>query len=280
MKKRPKGLGELLQGLLIGSSMSVPGISGGTVAVAAGCYEKILNAAGHPAKKEHRNYLFRLALGGLVGFFTAARFIQVCFRILPLTMTMVFAGAVAGGIFPDLAKATRQKIKANDALFFLLGGICVIAAGKLPPLEQTSPLLYFPLGLLLAAGLILPGISTSHLLVVFGLYDDVTGIQSGSDLIRLLPLLLGISAGIILESRPLAAAMKRYPNPCACLTLGFACGSFYPLIAPCVGNPGLLHRTAFQAVNGIILCVAAFVLAEQLRKKENLKEMQTFSETS
>lgn len=249
---------DIFFGFLIGGTMSVPGVSGGTTAIALGCYAPILSATAKIGEKRNLLYLFRIFLGGIAGFFLVAGILKQGFRILPLTMTMLFCGAAAAGIFLLGKEALREGFSLNGILFFLLGLGTVVAVERLPRAEQTeSPLLMFLWGIVLAAGIILPGISTSHLLLVFGLYDTVTGISGIQDLLSLFPLALGAGLGIILLTKPLAAAMENYPGYCRFALLGFAVGSMKALIMPCIGDPQIGYLPWFQIINGIILAGAA-----------------------
>ena len=262
-----------LQGLLIGGSMSVPGVSGGTVAMAAGCYETVLSAAAHPKEKGNLRYLLSVGLGGALGFFTAAQALNLCMRYLPLTVTLVFLGAAAGGIAPQLRGLFSRSARLRDGLYFTFGVLCVLAVQRLPDGTSVSPLLYFPLGAALAAGVILPGISTSHLLLTFGLYDDVTGIRDWNDLLRLLPLFLGVLAGLALLTRPLEKLWKRHPRAARYTVCGFAVGSFAPLFTVCAAHPRLGYLPAFQIGTGIILCAGAYFGMRRLQKTEKATEM-------
>lgn len=260
---------EILFGFLIGGTMSVPGVSGGTTALALGCYEPILSAAADLRKKQNLLYLFRILLGGIAGFFLIAGILKQCFRILPLTMTMLFCGAAGAGIFLLGKDTVKKGFSLNSFLFFLLGLGTVFAIERLPQgYHASSPLFMLLWGVFLAAGIILPGISTSHLLLIFGLYDKVTGISGMEDVVTLLPLVLGTGFGILLLTKPLAKAMKNYPIYCQSALLGFAAGSMKALITPCLGDPQISYLPLFQIVNGTILAGAAIWGILQINRTE------------
>lgn len=261
---------ELFLGFVIGGTMSVPGVSGGTTAIALGCYEKILTSAANIRKKENFYYLLKILLGGLLGFFIVAGFLNEAFRILPLTMTMLFCGAAGTGIFLLGKEAFAEKISINEILFFLLGFGLVIAVERLPKgNNDTSPLFMILWGIFLAAGIILPGISTSHLLLVFGLYDDVTQLSEWRHLVSLFPLAVGVGIGMLLLTKPLAKALEQYPRYCRFSLLGFAVGSLKALIEPCIGDPQIGYLPWFQVINGVILSAGAIWGILKLNRVEN-----------
>ncbi len=262
-------------GFFMGATMSVPGVSGGTMAVALGCYEKILSATANLRKKENFFYLLTVGIGGIAGFLLMAGILNVAFQILPLTMTMLFCGAVGTGIYLLGKEAIKEGFSVNGILFFLLGLGCVLAVENLPQGGfAVSPLLSVLWGIFLAAGIILPGISTSHLLVIFGLYDDITHISSLSDAVVLLPLVLGAVAGIFLLTKPLSKALEKYPAYCKFALTGFATGSLKALISPLFGNPQTDYLLWFQVMNGIILAAgAAWGILRLTKKEEKMKKL-------
>lgn len=270
-----KGWKDVLFGFLIGGTMSVPGVSGGTTAIALGCYESILSATATLRERNNLYYLLRIFLGGVAGFFLMAGLVKESFRILPLTMTMLFCASAGTGLFLLGKEAVRGGITLNGVLFFLLGVGTVLAVDKLPPAEETtSPLLMMLWGIFLAAGIILPGISTSHLLLVFGLYDTVTDLFKPTEFISLIPLGLGAILGIVLLTKPLAAAMKGYPSHCKFALLGFSVGSMKALIEPCIEAPQLSYLPWFQVINGVILSLAAgWAILRMNSPKKKMKKM-------
>ncbi len=272
MKKNFK---DLFLGFLIGGTMSVPGVSGGTTAIALGCYGDILTAAAKIRERKNFFYLLKILLGGILGFFLVAGILNEAFRILPLTMTMLFCGAAGAGIFLLGKEAVKQGISLNGILFFLLGFGAVVAVERIPQGNgNTSPLLMILWGILLAAGIILPGISTSHLLLVFGLYDDITNLSGWKNILSLLPLAIGVGIGMILLTKPLAVALEKYPSYCRFALLGFAVGSLKALIEPCIGDPQLTYLPWFQILNGLILAGGAVWGILKLNGKEKkMKKM-------
>lgn len=269
-----KAFYEVFTGFLIGGTMSVPGVSGGTTAIALGCYEKILGAASDPWKKKNFFYLLKIFLGGLLGFFSIAGFINAAFQILPLTMTMLFCGAVGVGIFLLGKETVTKEFSFHSILFFLLGMGIVLAVERLPQGERgASPLLLFFFGFVLAAGVILPGISTSHLLLVFGLYDNVTQFSKPSELLPLLPLAMGCVLGILFLTKPLAFALNRFPYPCRWVLLGFSVGSMKALISPCIGNEQISYLIWFQILNGLILALGAGWGILKLNRQNMVKKL-------
>ncbi len=258
-------------GFLLGSTMSIPGVSGGTMAMAIGYYKPIMKAAANLRKKRCFFFLLRILAGGLGGFLLGAGTLNYTLELLPITVTLLFSGAVLAGIYVLGRETLKKGVSLNGILFFLLGVLLVLTVDQLPKGQIcTSPLLSVLWGFFLATGLILPGISTSHLLTVFGLYGTVTDI-SYSNLLRLIPLAMGVFLGIILLTKPLANAMDRFERECNWILLGFSAGSLKSLIAPCLTSPQISYIPWFQTINGVILGVGAAFLILKIQKTEAKK---------
>ena len=102
---------ELLRGLLIGVAGIVPGVSGGTLAVSMGVYDKIIGAVSrlflHPA--ESVRILFPYAVGMMAGIGGLAVVIEVLFARFPFATSMAFLGLILGGIPALLKKACFRR---------------------------------------------------------------------------------------------------------------------------------------------------------------------------
>ncbi len=260
-------------GFLIGATMSVPGVSGGTMALCLGCYGPLLSAAAHWKTKESLFYLLRFGIGGGIGFLLAARVLNQAFLTVPLMMTMLFCAAAGTGI-ALLGLEIWKKVSLNSVLFFLIGFGTVFAVEKIPKTTGTeSVFLSVVWGIALAAGIILPGISTSHLLLVFGIYDDIATVSYWKDLLPLLPLATGVILGAVLLTKPLAAAWNKYHTLCGSLILGFAVGSLKALIEPCFAPSGLGPVLWLQIPVGVLLsfCCAWGIL--RLNRTEKMNKM-------
>ena len=258
---------------LIGATMSVPGVSGGTTALCLGCYGKILTATANLKRKGSFGYLLRLGIGGISGFFLAAKLLNFAFQQVPLMMTLIFCAAAGTGLILP-AKDSIKKFSLNGIICFLLGLISVLAVEKLPQgMGNESILLSALWGIFLAAGIILPGVSTSHLLLVFGLYDDVASLSRFQDLLPLIPLGVGAVVGIVLLTKPLALAWEKNPDLCRSLILGFATGSLKALWEPCLQNSN--SRTFLWGQICLGLAISAFAVwgILKLNRVEEMKKM-------
>jgi len=216
--------------------MLVPGLSGGTTAILLGVYDKAVCAAAGLVKNFGRSALALAPLfSGIVKFAVEKAYFFAMF---------FFCGAVAGGVPALIRKAGRQN-PFYTAFWVLAGFAFCLPLGFLPAgalVFSGTPGLFFA-GLLLAAALILPGISVSYMLLVFGLYEDTLAALSGVDLTFLLSLGLGLGMGTVLLAGFLKKAMEKRRAAVYPLTAGFVLGALLEVF------PGL------PPLNYLPLCV-------------------------
>ena len=189
----PKIGAQLVRGFLMGAADVVPGVSGGTIALIVGIYEKLIEqvragarALGSLAKGDVRafwsrlvglDYLFLipLAVGILLAVGGLASVLETQLEENPEEMAGLFFGLVSGSVLIgwDLIKRRTSThfaiaIVVAIAVFFLLG----FQSG---PIADPSPGVFVGAGALAICAMILPGISGSFILLMIGMYAAVIG---------------------------------------------------------------------------------------------------------
>ena len=241
--------------------MAVPGISGGSAAMVIGVYDDLLRAVSRCFSEPRRNIplLLRFALGGILGLFLMAGAISWLLTTpAEVPVRFLFLGAVAGGIPAIFRKAGVQRLNASGLVLILSGAAAVLLLASLPeglftPGERgfADMALQFTGGVLLAAALVLPGISASHFLYMLGIYDAVMEKLSTLDLIPLLPLAAGTVLGIFLTARLIETLFQRHQAGTFLVILGFMLASLRELI-PRGAEP-------WQILTGIPCILVGFV---------------------
>lgn len=190
---------DLLKGITLGISAAVPGLSGGTVAVAEGCYDGLIQSAGSLRQKFKESFLFLLPylLGLGLGALAAFAGIKKGYALAPFTLTGLFAGMVAGSLPVALSELKKGENGKQKLLYALCFSFCfLIAAGlgivtALCKIDLASFLqervwwmyLFVPLaGFVAAFCFVIPGISGSMSLMVMGMYYPIlfTFLPAGS----------------------------------------------------------------------------------------------------
>ena len=251
----------ILCGFITGSVMAVPGISGGSAAMVIGVYDDLLRAVSRCFSEPRRNIplLLRFALGGILGLFLMAGAISWLLTTpAEVPVRFLFLGAVAGGIPAIFRKAGVRRLNASGLVLILSGAAAVLLLASFPeglftPGERgfADMALQFTGGMLLAAALVLPGISASHFLYMLGIYDAVMEKLSTLDLIPLLPLAAGTVLGIFLTARLIETLFQRHQAGTFLVILGFMLASLRELI-PRGAEP-------WQILTGIPCILVGFV---------------------
>jgi putative membrane protein len=260
----------MLKGFIIGSSMSVPGVSGGTMAILLGIYDKLIGAISNFFKDLKGNIIFlmKFCIGAGVGICSLAFVISWLLEKFSFPVSFFFLGAVIGGI-PALYKKTKESpLRVSSGAYFLLGLIVVISIGFLPVgnfnITSGSGLSYFLMllltGVIIALALVLPGISTSHMLLVLGMYDSMLLAITKFDVVYIGILGVATLIGIFLITKPLEFVMNKFPHQTYCMIIGFVLGStseiFKDKIIPAIpNNAGLTWW-----IPSILLAISTFAL--------------------
>lgn len=244
----------------MGLANLVPGISGGTMILAVGLYDRFIGAVADVTRLRfsRSNVLFL----GLVGVAMGAAIIGLSGVAVSLVsekrwiMYSLFVGLTLGGV-PELWKLCRP--------FSLSVGVAILAGiGLLVALEdwfsgvnlpETMPVLTI-VGAAAASSMILPGISGSTVLLILGMYELVWGSLSfaalredpGASLRVLGPVIVGAALGIAVLCNVLKVLLARFPAPSHAALLGLLIGSVYvlwPFQQPV--NPDIANRHVRKA---------------------------------
>ncbi len=232
------------KGLWIGGSLSVPGVSGGSMAMILGIYDKLifsLNSLFKPNKDKKINklesflFLLEAGLGGIIGLLTLYKLISFLMIEFGVQMSFFFVGTVAGGI-PLIFKAAHVvKARFSDFVWIILGMAAVIGLMFLPKDSFSGENVFMQVlgGAIAAAALVLPGISVSQMLLTMGLYETIYGAASSFDiqaLLSLIPFGIGLVLGVALTSGGMEILMKKWNRQTYLAVLGFVIGSVGGLI--------------------------------------------------
>ena len=112
----------ILKGAVIGVANIIPGVSGGTMAVSMGIYDKIIHAATHLLSefKKSMKVLIPIVIGAALGIVALARIIEVMFEKIPFQTNLLFIGLIVGGLPAITRKVKGKSIRLGHILAFLL----------------------------------------------------------------------------------------------------------------------------------------------------------------
>ncbi len=224
----------------MGAANVIPGVSGGTVALITGIYERLINAIkscdftaarlilrGQFQQAWHHvdgTWLFSLMAGVLASIFSLARLFEYLLAYHERYTMAFFFGLILLSIVYVARGVTRWDATCYIALVCGLA-VAIAVATLAPASENDSGFYVFLCGVLAISSMILPGLSGSFVLILMGNYALVLGAISTLDLAIVMPFLLGCGIGLIAFSNVLAWVFKRYANATLALMTGFVVGS-------------------------------------------------------
>ncbi|HWQ79408.1 MAG TPA: DUF368 domain-containing protein [Anaerovoracaceae bacterium] len=224
-----------IKGFAVGASMLVPGVSGGTMAIILGIYDDLIHAVSTLRQniKENALLLGIFTLAGTIGILLFSGPMLTALTLWNKPMLFFFMGAILGSIPPLYRKVRISRIKPVNIMVALIGAVLGVCTMYLPEgVFQISAGLHFYsilmlafAGFIIAVALILPGISASYILLMLGMYDLTLAAMKDLNLPYLVPLAVGVLAGIFLTAGILEREMKRHPQFTYMLIIGFMLGS-------------------------------------------------------
>jgi len=226
----------LIGGVLMGLANLVPGISGGTMILAIGLYDRFIAAVADVSRLRlsfaSLRFLAIMAVGLAVSILSLSGVAVGLVNEHRWVMYSLFVGLTLGGV-PELFTLCRPVRPATVVCVALgIGVMALLAWGLGTQLPATIPVLLL-VGAAGASSMILPGVSGSYVLLILGMYDLVIGSLSASALredfagsLRIIgPVVAGAVLGIALLSNVLKFALNRYSSASHGLLLGLLLGS-------------------------------------------------------
>lgn len=220
----------ILKGIAIGVANIIPGVSGGTLAVVLGIYDKLTDAIGNfltasnKQKIEYIKFLFQIGVGAVIGILLFAKIVQFSVINYP----KITAGVFTALIVPSIPFITKGEDKKNtkNIIFFLIGGIFAglfvyadIKYGTKTFDATTSQVItlgylikLFVCGGIAAGAMIIPGISGSMLLLMLGEYYNILGFINKifDSLVPLSIFALGVGVGLIVIAKIINYLLEKY----------------------------------------------------------------------
>ncbi|WP_195543368.1 DUF368 domain-containing protein [Massiliimalia timonensis] len=268
-KKIIKMLIYFLQGALIGTGAILPGISGGVLCVAFGVYEPMMEFLVHPFRSFRKQYTLFLPilLGGLVGFVLLARVVESLFTASATVAIALFTGLICGTVPEMMRKSSASAPKKGWSCFVLTLVLSfiffsILESGIESNIEANF-FWYLFCGLIWGLSMVIPGLSSSSLLLFMGLYQPMTEGIGRLDLQVLVPLAIGFIVTILAASRVVNKLLKEHGTFMSRIILGFVLSSVL-MIAP----------TSFTGTEQLLLSMACFAAGFLIARQMDLVKIK------
>ena len=269
-----------IKGFIIGVANIIPGVSGGTLAITLGIYERLINAISHFMKniKENIKFLFPIGIGAVLSLAILSNAISYALTNFKFPTILFFIGLIVGGI-PLLYKKIDKEVNGKNILLMLITFSIVVlftfmnSGNKVISFANMDIYKYitlFIVGIIAAATMVIPGISGSFVLMLLGYYEpiintikDFTHLNNiASNLAILIPFGIGVLVGIVLIAKLIEYLLAKHEVPTYFMIIGFILASIISIIV----EAGLTTNITF-IVSGIILFMLGFVIAYKLGEK-------------
>lgn len=256
MKKIKDIIINAIRGFCMALADSVPGVSGGTIAFLLGFYDKFIGSLNDifrgsiEKKKEAIIFLLKIGLGWAIGFCLAATVLANLFNTQIYDMSSLFIGFIVFAI-PIVIHEEKDvlKNKYKNIVFLLLGIVFVVAITLLNPtngqggvnidvssLNIGLVIYVFIAAMIAISAMVLPGISGSTLLLIFGLYIPImTAVKEFLHMnFSYFPILvvfgLGIITGILVFVGLIKKCLTNYRSQSIYAILGMMVGSLFSIV--------------------------------------------------
>ncbi len=279
-------IANILRGIVVGLANVIPGVSGGTMMVSMGIYDKLILVLTHFVRrfKEAVALLVPIVIGMLLAIAVFSKlFSEVFFPNYPLQTNLFFIGLILGGL-PVIYKKVRGNtirlphIAAFAVFFVVVVGFALLGegvdSGADVSFSVVNVIKLFFVGVIAAATMVIPGVSGSMILMIMGYYNTILDTVSafidalrGFDIGRMLELCLilvpfgiGVLIGIVAVAKLIEFILKKYTLVAYWAIIGLIAASpFAILIMMEAGTIGVL-----QIVTGIVLFAAGFFVSLKL----------------
>jgi len=231
----------MLKGVAVGVANIIPGVSGGTIALITGIFERLidsLKSLGWGAmklllsgkwkafvEKTDLYFLITLLLGVVLAIVLLARVFDFLFQHYPVYIWSFFFGLILASIY--YVGRTIGKWILPVVISFIVGTAIALVLTFLTPATQNNNFFYLIVcGVVAVCSMILPGLSGSFVLILMGNYQLIAiEAINNRDLAILFPVALGAVFGLIAFSHLLSWVFKRYKDPTIAILTGFILGS-------------------------------------------------------
>lgn len=245
MKKFIEYLKYLLCGLVFGTANVIPGVSGGTMLVVFGIFDKLTDSiSGIKKIFENIKFLITFAIGAGGGILISAKLIKQLFENFPIQTNLFFIGLIVGGI-PLIYRlgTSEKKVKPLCAVPFVIAMAAVIGLTVLEKLDlfKLAPDvvegfdLVMSLKLMICAAIaavtmIIPGISGSFVMMLLGVYETIIGALGDFNFYVIIPFAIGALIGIIFGAKLISFLIRKNKLMVYSALMGLVVGSVYAIL--------------------------------------------------
>ena len=268
---------DILKGMVIGIANIIPGVSGGTMMVSMGIYDKLIHCVTHLFSEFKKSilYLLPIIVGMGIAIVASSFGLEWLFGHYPVQTNLLFIGLVLGGLPAIWKNVKGKKVRIGHLIacilfFALVAGLAFVGEKEGKAANLTFNFLnvikLFGVGIIASATMVVPGVSGSMMLLLMGYYNpiisaindfirslvsfDIKGILTGCGV--LVPFGIGIVAGIFAIAKLIEIIFEKFPLY-----------AYWAIIGLIVASPvAILVMGTYPAINAVsiitgLICLAA-----------------------
>lgn len=240
MSKIKEHTGNFFKGFAMGAANVIPGVSGGTIALITGIFERLIDSLKSFDLKaiklifkgkfkefaKHTDLVFLIVVmfGAAISVLSLAKILTFLFENYPIFIWAYFFGLILASVW--FVGKTVDKWTLGVGVWFVIGTAIAIVITILNPATESESFLYlFLSGVVAICSMILPGLSGSFILVLMGEYELVLRAVDELNISLLIPVAIGAVAGLLAFAHLLSWLYKKFKNQTISLLTGFILGS-------------------------------------------------------
>lgn len=275
----------ILKGMVMGMANIIPGVSGGTMAVSMGIYDKLIHCITHLFKefKESVKFVLPIGIGMVIALVGLSFVITPAFEYFPLQTNGLFIGLIVGGLPAVWKKVKGNSIKISHVIPCLLFFALVIGMAAMGESEGAAADLslsfisivkLFVVGIIASATMVIPGVSGSMMLLVLGYYNPIVATIKEfvealvsfniPELLRccgiLVPMGIGIVVGIFAIAKLIEIIFAKFPLQAYWAIIGLIVASPFGILM--VSELGTI--TVVNVIASFVTFVIGFAVAMKL----------------
>lgn len=268
----------LVAGIVFGLANVIPGVSGGTMAVVFGLYERLIDLVANLRTKWRKELPFILVfgLGAGIGILAFGKLMKWILANYPTEANAFFIGIILGSI-PMLVRLTFKQGKkwhvslANILPMLITFGIMIpmaltdtsgakeaATAAQVTRFDLGYSLMCVLYGIIAISTMIIPGISGSFVMLLMGFYGTIIGAVADLNFLVLIPFAIGCLIGLFSVTKLIKWLLAKYAEPSYSAILGFVFGSILCIF------PGWSAMLAFWPILMVVVGVAAITLCNRI----------------
>ncbi len=244
----------VIKGMVVGAGAILPGISGGVLCVVFGIYQPMMALLAHPIKsfKIYYKLFIPFIIGWLIGFLALAKLVEMLFAASSSVAVALFVGLIAGTLPSLFKEAGKNGSSKASWIGFTIGLFLMFSVLTLLSRQSASSITpniwwYAFCGLVWGFSLIVPGLSSSSILIFMGLYQPMTSGIASLDMLVILPLISGLALTVILFARLVNLLFEKHHSL-----------MHHTIIGIVIASTLLIIPTEFLNLLNIIISIACF----------------------